>query len=227
MEGSEGGPAGEVARAPEPGRPLERGTRSRLAWELEFSRIVAFSDGVFAIAITLLVLTLTVPPDSPDPTGELLSEWPDLLAYVLSFALIGRLWLLHHRVFSEVTHFDGRLIAINLLYLGLIALIPFTTEVLGEYGNDPAGVVPYALNVGLTNLVGSWMVLYAVRHGLTRPGLEWIAEHPWRWRGFAAAAIFLASLPVAFFSPLAAELLWVTLFLTGVRESIGARPARS
>jgi uncharacterized membrane protein len=83
--------------------------------EIEFSRIVAFSDGVFAIAITLLVLNLGVGEGVKD--GELgtvlWSHHQDLFAYALSFAVIGRFWLVHHRFFGEVTGFDSRLIWLN------------------------------------------------------------------------------------------------------------------
>ena len=63
----------------------------------------------------------------------------NFLAYAISFAVIGRFWLVHHRFFSEVTAFDGRLIGLNIVYLGWIVLIPFSSELLGEYGGDDDG----------------------------------------------------------------------------------------
>ena len=202
------------------GRPLERGRRSREDWELEFSRVVAFSDGVFAIAMTLLVLNLEVPVNSTDLWADLADLGPQFVAYALSFAVVGRLWIIHHRFFAEVTHFDGRLIGINLLYLGLVVLIPFTTEVLGEYGDETAGVVPYALNISIVTFIGSLLVYDAVRSGLTRPGLEWVTERPWRWGGIPVAVVFLASVPIAFLSPTVAEISWATLIVYGMRDSV-------
>ena len=88
--------------------------------EVEFSRIVAFSDGVFSIAITLLVLNLGIEKGlaSGEVAHELLDQWESLLSYAISFAVIARFWLTHHRFFGEVTAFDSRLISLNMLYLG-------------------------------------------------------------------------------------------------------------
>ena len=194
---------------------MQRGRRSRDDWGIEFSRIIAFSDGVFAIAITLLVLSLDIPPSAHDLNHSIAEQYPDFLAYVLSFAVIGRLWVLHHRFFSEVTHFDGRLMSLNLLYLGLIVLIPFTTEVLGDYSGQSTAAILYAANIGLTNAAGSFLVYDAVRRGLTKPGMEWIIDNPLRWRGVVAALIFFASIPVALLSTTVAELLWILILLSG------------
>jgi uncharacterized membrane protein len=182
---------------------------------MEFSRIVAFSDGVFAIAITLLVLNLNIPEHlSPgDNVGDaLLDQHGDLLAYALSFAVVGRLWLVHHRFFGEVTHFDGNLMALNLAYLGFVVLIPFSSEVLGDHGDTPAGVILYATNLSVTNLLGAAMFLYAARSGLTRDRFLRYVERPTRLRNVVGGAVFALSIPVALLSPLAAVLMWVVLF---------------
>jgi len=90
----------------------ERTAKQREGNEIEFSRIVAFSDGVFSIAITLLVLNLGIAKDlaSGEVAEALWGQRENLLAYALSFAVIGRYWLVHHRFFSDVTAFDGKLI---------------------------------------------------------------------------------------------------------------------
>lgn len=121
--------------------PGERTAKQREGNEIEFGRIVAFSDGVFSIAITLLVLNLGI---EKGLSGGAVDEalWglrEDLLAFAISFAVIGRFWVVHHRFFGEVEAFDGRLIVLNLLYLAWIVLIPFSSEVLGEYGGETAG----------------------------------------------------------------------------------------
>jgi uncharacterized membrane protein len=131
--------------------------------EIEFSRIVAFSDGVFAIAITLLVLQLDVPNQiaGDDLNHVLFDQRQDLLAYVISFAVIGRFWIVHHRFFASVTGFDGRLLALNLFYLGWIALLPFSSDVLGDHGGDTAAIVLYAINLSGVTLVGLLMAIDA------------------------------------------------------------------
>ena len=100
--------------------------------EIEFSRIVAFSDGVFAIAITLLVLNLDIPDPFHDESSPRCSDQrQNLFAYAISFAVIGRFWIVHHRFFGEVTGFDGRLLWLDIFYLAWVVLIPFSSAVLG------------------------------------------------------------------------------------------------
>ena len=136
----------------------ERTVRRREENEVEFSRIVAFSDGVFAIAITLLVLNLSVPEHlhGDDLNKVLWEQRQDLLAYAISFAVIGRFWVVHHRFFSSVVGFDGRLLGLNLFYLGWVALFPFSAQVFGDHAGDTAAIVLYALN--LAPLL--WLVLF-------------------------------------------------------------------
>ena len=130
--------------------------RKREENEIEFSRIVAFSDGVFSIAITLLVLALHIPKDLEhgEVAHALWGQREQLFAYAVSFAVIGRFWVVHHGFFSEVKAFDARLIALNILYLGWVVLIPFSSEVIGEYAGSPAGVTLYAANLIGVVLIG-------------------------------------------------------------------------
>jgi uncharacterized membrane protein len=192
--------------------------------EVEFARVLAFSDGVFAIAITLLVLQLEVPADVKQLGSELDDQLPDLFAYCLSFAVLGRVWwAFHHRLFSGLAEFDGVLIALNFLYLGLAVLVPFSSELMGDYGGEREAVVIYAANIGLLTLSGALMAEYAVRRGLMRPGAAEGATGP---ASYLITAVFLLSIPVAFVSPLAASLIWLTTFIG--RYGLGrARAKRS
>ncbi|HYP55917.1 MAG TPA: TMEM175 family protein [Solirubrobacterales bacterium] len=196
------------------GRTAKRRDRN----EVEFARIVAFSDGVFAIAITLLVLNLSVPADIPgdDLTSVLWDQRFDLLAYALSFAVIGRFWVVHHRVFGDLTGFDGRLIGLNLFYLAWIVLIPFSSQVLGEHAGDTGAVVVYAVNLAAVTLIGDVMFADARRAGLLRTNPDRYDEG--RRRGLITAAIFLASVPIAFVNAHIAPYLWLGLFLEPVRR---------
>jgi uncharacterized membrane protein len=96
------------------------------------SRVEAFSDGVFAIAITLLVLTIAQPTRYRDLTHELATRWPAFAAYVVSFAVIGIMWLNHHSLFSSFERIDRGLFYLNLLLLLTITFLPYPTGVLGE-----------------------------------------------------------------------------------------------
>jgi uncharacterized membrane protein len=190
----------------------ERNPKRREGNEIEFSRIVAFSDGVFAIAITLLVLSFEIPDHLHGETlvEALWGQHDDFLAYALSFAVIGRFWLVHHRFFGEVTGFDSRLLSLNIFYLAWIVLIPFSSEVLGDHGGEAAGVILYALNLSGVVLTGLWMNADAQRAGLTTIDAGEYREQ--RYRALYIAAVFLASIPVAFISTGIASLMWLALF---------------
>jgi len=181
--------------------------------EIEFGRIVAFSDGVFAIAITLLVLGLGIPKGlaGGELTDALFDQWDNLLAFAISFAVIGRFWVVHHRFFAEVDAFDGRLLGLNLLYLAWIVLIPFSSEVLGEYGGETPSVVLYSVNLAAVVLVGLWMGVDARRRGLTSIDDETHRET--RIRSTYIAGVFLLSVPLAFLAPRAGPYPSLLLFL--------------
>jgi len=93
------------------------------------NRLEAFSDGVTAIAITLLVLEITVPPGETLGLG-LLHLWPSYLAYAISFVVIGAIWLNHHAMFDLIVRADHCLLLLNTLHLMFIAFLPFPTAVL-------------------------------------------------------------------------------------------------
>jgi uncharacterized membrane protein len=182
---------------------------------LSVGRLVAFTDGVFAIAITLLVLNFDEPkgPNS-QVLHQLTSQWPSLLAYFLSFAVIGRFWVIHHRVFVAVRTLDSRLVSLNLLYLAFVVLIPFTTEVLGDFGDTTEAVVLYAAALGGVALF-NWLM---IRTAFVRDHIH--DEHRHATEPFAGTAalvtpaVFIASVPVAFVSPAASEIMWTALALT-------------
>jgi uncharacterized membrane protein len=102
----------------------------------ETSRIEAFSDGVFAIAITLLVLNLKIPPDTSGTarlSQLLVAQWPAYLAFLTSFATILIMWINHHRIFTLVGRSDDRLLFYNGLLLLGVTLVPFPTSLVAEY----------------------------------------------------------------------------------------------
>jgi uncharacterized membrane protein len=114
--------------------------------EKETNRLEAFSDGVFAVAITLLVLNIRVPgldlsagqlPTDPALWQILRDEWPMLVAYITSFLTIGIIWLNHHRLFSHIKRVDTLLLMFNLLLLAIIVFVPVPTALLAEYMVQP------------------------------------------------------------------------------------------
>ncbi|MEO8218461.1 MAG: TMEM175 family protein [Acidobacteriota bacterium] len=98
---------------------------------METNRLEAFSDGVFAIATTLLVLEIKVPPIANLRHG-LLQLWSSYLAYAISFVVIGAIWINHHAMFDWIDRVDQKLLLLNTLHLMFIAFLPFPTAVLAE-----------------------------------------------------------------------------------------------
>jgi uncharacterized membrane protein len=194
--------------------------RHRDEWGIEFSRIVAFSDGVFAIAITLLALSIEVPEQLPADTtvAELVEQQSgDLLAYAISFAVVGKLWLGHHRFFSTVERFDSVLMGLNILYLAWIALIPVASEVLGDYGENSTAVIVYAISIIGVSLTFHTQIVYAFRSGLIRPELREVERRFGEPANLLITAVFVLSIPVALVSTTAATLMWLIVFLAGRR----------
>jgi uncharacterized membrane protein len=206
------------------GMARELAAKRRNENEIEFGRIVAFSDGVFAIAITLLVLNLGI--DKGLTEGQidnaLWAQREDFLAYAISFAVIGRFWLVHHRFFAEVEAFDGRLLGLNLAYLAFVVLIPFSSELLGEYGGKTTAVVFYSVNLAIVVLLGLLMGADARRRGLTSTDDRTHREN--RVRSVYIAGIFLLSIPLAYLAPTIAPYFWLVLFVDPSRRLVG-RPS--
>jgi uncharacterized membrane protein len=141
---------------------------------LSTGRLEAFSDGVFAVAITLLVLEITVPDGSEDDLlGAIADQWPSYLAYVASFSTIGAIWLAHSAITDYLHRANAVLIRLNLLLLLLVALIPFPSRLLAEHLGESDAARHAATVYGLTLLAVSVLVAvlwrYAVGTGLVRP----------------------------------------------------------
>jgi uncharacterized membrane protein len=127
------------------------------AAEEGIGRILALSDGVFAIAITLLTLEIAVPAATSDAglAKALVGLWPRYLAYVLSFVVIARFWVMHRLIFRLIARDDAALVWLNLLLLMFVAFLPFPTAVLGEHAGSPAAAVLYAASVALASMASA------------------------------------------------------------------------
>ncbi|HXE92857.1 MAG TPA: TMEM175 family protein [Gaiellaceae bacterium] len=118
---------------------------------METNRVEAFSDGVFAIAITLLILAVGIDNVPHGDLGSYLTGlWPAYLAYAASFLTIGIMWVNHHLVFRQFARVDGPLLLLNVLLLMLIAFVPFPTRVVAEFARSDADRRDAALLYGLT-----------------------------------------------------------------------------
>jgi uncharacterized membrane protein len=137
------------------------------------NRLEAFSDGVFAIAITLLVLELHVPePESGELGHELLAQWPSYAAYFVTFLTIGIIWINHHAAFSRLRSVDHSILMLNLLLLLTVSVLPFTTSLMAEYLKEGEGERLAAGIYGASLLVmGAAFVLTNRQILLKRPQL--------------------------------------------------------
>jgi uncharacterized membrane protein len=138
---------------------------------------------------------------------------PSLIAYLLSFALVGRFWVIHHRLFETLRAFDSRLMTLNLAFLALIVLVPFATDLYDQYTQEPIAAAVLGAILGLAALTHWSAVSYTLRHGLLheqhRPATEPFASPI----GLGFTLLFLLSVPVAFLSPTAAALMWTSTIL--------------
>lgn len=186
-------------------------------------RLIAFSDAVIAVAITLLVLDLKLPEGVSD------AQLPDALAgslhgffvYALSFLVIGLLWMGHHEQFSYICRVDAPLIWLNLLYLMTIGLIPFFTSLLSDHG-APLPTCLYAGTLVLTSLLSAAIWWHASRDPeLMVPG---VAE-PIRRAGLLAplstGAVFAISIPIALiWGATPAQWSWLLLIPAGFAQGL-------
>lgn len=171
-------------------------------------RLVGFSDGVFAIAITLLVLNIEVPTAAPN---AVLTEWPDVLSYVISFLVIGNYWISHHRIFQWIDRQDGRLLWFNLLFLLCIAFVPFPTSLLGD-SITTVTVSFYAATLALTGILSAGVWWYATRvGGLVRSAVAPRQAYVRTVRILGPSAVFALSIPIAVLDPVWAMYFWVAL----------------
>jgi uncharacterized membrane protein len=139
------------------------------------ARLVAFSDAVFAITITLLVLEIKPPGDYTNLLHDLAALWPSYLAYAVTFLFIGQVWANHHVMFDHIRAADRLLLLLNTLLLMSVAFLPFATSVLAGALRSGDGrrtaVVFYGIAFDVTALMFNAVWQYASRHGLLRESL--------------------------------------------------------
>jgi uncharacterized membrane protein len=170
---------------------------------VEFARTLSFTDGLFAIAATLLVIDLAVPVlNNGSSVYELASKLGDesekFVSFFISFAVIGRYWVAHHTYFSALARIDRALIGLNLLYLGFIALLPFPTALLGEYFANPLSITIYAVNVAIVSGMEVVLFSWAHNHDLLERKLPQNVYRYGSAMSLAPVFFFLISIPIAF-----------------------------
>jgi uncharacterized membrane protein len=186
------------------------------------ARVEAFSDGVIAIIVTLLIFEIRLPDLPPGGTSAdfwaaLVSLAPKFGSFALSFLAVAIYWVNHHHFFSGITHTDWKLLWANNLLLFFLAIVPFTTAVLGDHLDQPAAIALYALDLGLAAAAFSLMGWYVLFRG--RLVSEEIPERERRFefrRSLIGTALYLVGVPLAFLAPGVALALFVVLPITYV-----------
>jgi len=134
-------------------------------------RLEAFSDGVFAIVITLLILDVHLPSQGALSWTALAQALPNVLAFILSFVLVGTYWIAHHMMWGFVGRVDRYLLWLNLALLLTVVFIPFPAALLGAHLTDAIAVTLYGLALALVNTAGTFVWLYSMKRELRLPGV--------------------------------------------------------
>lgn len=187
---------------------------NELRKEFQLERLILFSDAVFAIAITLLVIEIKIPDIHQDVSDQKLLTAlghliPKFIGFLVSFMLIGLYWTVHHRMFGFVTSYDHRIRLMNLVFLFFVALMPFSTGFYSEYaGNElwkqqlKVPLTFYVLNfcaVGFMNYF-MWRYITNPKNKLAEPPVDPLVARLAKLRSILVPCIFLCMLPVAYFS---------------------------
>ena len=194
-------------------------------------RLAAFSDGVFAIAVTLLVFQLKVPQLAAAQPARLLAgalwhERATFLSYGFSFAVMAVFWFGHHRAFAHITGHDQPLAWWNTAYLATIAFLPFASALLGRYPANPVAGCLYAATLATSLLLAAALWRHACRAGLVRPGLSARFARGVLAPALACAAIFAGSAAAAAITIGAAQALRALAAATNIVIGRAYRDAR-
>ena len=195
------------------------------------ARIEALSDGVFAIAITLLIIEIGVPHvEAGQGLGEALRElWPSYVGFTLSFLTIGVMWINHHEMFKDIEHADQKLRVLNLLLLLCISFVPFPTAVLAEYLRDDeealVATLAYGMTFAVTAVVFNLLWLYVATHrGMIDDHVSDARIRSRTRRYLGGGPLYLVGLGLAFITPWLAVGLWwamAVLFLLPLNDEGG------
>lgn len=197
----------------------------------DMQRFFAFSDGVFAIAITLLALDLKVPVLPADQISrlpqEILNQIPSFMSYAISFIVVGTYWNAHHRMFRFIVKYDNALLWLNILFLMTLCFLPFPTVLTNRYINQVFPTVFYAGSVAVIGLTMNLLWAYAAwKHRLLAPHLPKEMVRQVTWRMLTPPVFFIASIPFALLNPRLSQFIWIlAMFIRpSVRHKQGQEP---
>ena len=203
----------------------------RSAGDVGLGRTLALSDGIFAIAMTLVAFQIQAPDlrgSQVHHLGRALGHLaPEVSVFALTFFVIGAFWLRHHRLFSRLVRADEGLMALNLVFLATIAILPFPSAVLGRYGDQAAAVILYASTMMGAGVLQGLVTLLAQHRHLVGPSLSPAGVRAALIRSGTLVAVFGISIPLALVDAGVAPYLWLALVPLRFIPRIGVgSPAR-
>lgn len=196
----------------------------------ETARIEAFSDGVFAIAITLLILEIKVPHNVETPAelwAELWKLWPSYFAFIFSFGSVLISWVNHHTIFNEIDKTSNFFIYTNGFFLLIVSFIPFPTALLAEYiasASHSTAITYYCGYSVLSNI--SWILLfYTVRHpvNLLTPNGEKLVAQRFDSVKYFGLSIYTGTFILSFWFPYTALIITVSLWFLWIVTSLAEK----
>ena len=182
-----------------------------------YERLIMFTDGIFAIAITLLALEIRIPEvtNRAELGQAILDLLPQIFVFVYTFIQVGLFWLAHQRMFRYIDRTDDRFMVLCVIYLMVIAFLPVPSSVLARYGDQFSAVEFFAVTMLLVGIMEFLIWEYAAYKGrLVRSDITPLQMSEQRWRTANLLIIFSLSIVIAFISPLVAMLSWFALFVT-------------
>jgi uncharacterized membrane protein len=182
-----------------------------------FGRLAALTDGIFAVAITLIAVQLTIERPADDSARALFeaigAEKGAWIGFIVAFIVLARYWVANHSLFSRLNAIDPRVISLQMIYLFLIVLLPFSTRIIGDYGNNPGAVVVLAAILAMLCVMETILFGYAAKSGL----LDYSPEPTeFRWAMIASlmpVITFLGTIPLAWVDTTLALVSWIPIGL--------------
>lgn len=191
-------------------------------------RLVFFSDAVFAIAVTLLILDVRLPPnvDAAHFADHLNLIIPRIASYALSFFVIGAYWSAHQRLYHYIVRYDSRMIWLNLILLLFVVFIPFPTSLVADAGDTLSVIILYSLTITITGLAmyANWWYASSGRR-LVSADLDEVEMRNFSIRTLSVPLIFLLSIGAALLiSPTLAQILWGVAAVVALLPALGLMP---
>lgn len=180
-----------------------------------FGRLAALTDGVFAVAITLVAVQLTIEKPEDNTAGALFgaigAEYGAWIGFIVAFIILARYWTSNHSFYDRLQAIDSRVVKIQMAYLFFVVLLPFGTRLVGDYGDNPGSVVVLAILLAALSLIETLLFGYAARAGL----LDYSpTDSEFKWAMVASltpVVTFTCTLPLAWVDTSLAMLSWIPL----------------